>query len=289
MSSRQSVSGGFRPALPWHWRRATPFFSPGDHSNSGAQSTASPIRTPLMPPGTPNNRRTGRLGSIEFNPDQLSPASTLRHTPAAFETVISSAFTGETAKSDSGAPRIELPLYAVRLTHAVPLSSERNAFLAKLYNLEPDDLTRAPGSGLFNAAGSLSAGGKTEPSAAGFQVSKSEVRNVRPVCVFAYRVPPSAEYHTRSTGPVAADGSASSIAEFPICRHPASTCAHADVAAVASDSIPTIPRTVALRHIGRVYYILSARTISILLSESIDLFLTELLRPSFCFAILVLD
>src|SRR5258708_24028053 len=213
-----------------------------------------------MPDGSPAKRRTGRFGSDELRPDQDSPPSTDRHTPAALATEISSALAGETARSDNDAPRIELPLYAVRLAQWAAPSSDRKALRAKLYTRAPCRRIRAPGSGLFGAWPSIAGDGAFGESRTAFQVSKSTVSKVRPDRVRAYSVAPSLEYQTRSTGPVAADGSASSIALLPMCRQ--SNCQSnrgPEVGVCASASSPaeaaarTAERTVTLRHICRVY------------------------------------
>src|SRR5581483_5250142 len=191
-------------------------FSPGAHSNSGVPFMANAIRTPRVPPGMPKILRTGRLGSDVFRPDQVRPASVDRQTPAAFATVISSGLTGETAKSEMGDPRIDAPWYAVRLSQLSPPSSDRNAFRANAYKCVPLTRKRAPASGLFGAASLFETGGTTVVSGAGFQVSRSTLSKMRPLCARANNLAPSEEYQTRSTGPVAADGRPSSMALLPM-------------------------------------------------------------------------
>jgi hypothetical protein len=66
-----------------------------------------------------------------------------------------------------------------------------------------------------------------------------------------------AGYQTRLTGPVVTDGSDSSIAEFPMCRQSRLTgCALAAQVDATSNAAALPIRTVALRHIRRVYCIL---------------------------------
>jgi hypothetical protein len=82
--------------------------------------------------------------------------------------------------------------------------------------------------------------------------------NTRPDVVFANKVDPSVEYQTRSTGPVAADGSAVSwIAEFPTCRQLTpvpwpQTGADASARAThgkSAEALDSTARIVVLRHI----------------------------------------
>src|SRR5580704_13738213 len=79
---------------------------------------------------------------------------------------------------------------------------------------------------------------------------------MRPDAVLAYKVDPSAAYQTRSTAPVASDGRARSIAEFPTRRQV--PCPHTHQGNAAARHATETARTVALRHIERVYCILSA-------------------------------
>src|SRR5437773_1343469 len=68
---------------------------------------------------------------------------------------------------------------------------------------------------------------------------------------------PSWEYQTRSTGPVVTAGIDCSMAEFPMCRQSRLTgCDWAPNAATTSSAAAFTSRTVASRHIGRVYCIL---------------------------------
>ncbi len=68
---------------------------------------------------------------------------------------------------------------------------------------------------------------------------------------------PSWEYQTRLTGPVATEGMDSSMAEFPMCRQSRLTgCALAAQVDATSSTAALPNRTVALRHIRRVYCIL---------------------------------
>src|SRR5579872_3594699 len=143
------------------------------------------MRRPVIPTGRAYRCRTGRFGRVVFSPDQVTPASTERHTPAAFATVISSWFEGETARSESDAPRIDAPLKAVRLVQFAPPSSDRKAFRAKLYIRAPISRARAPGSGLLATCPSTAGGGAAGESGTGFQVSKSVVWKVLPECVRA--------------------------------------------------------------------------------------------------------
>src|SRR5262249_45054682 len=72
------------------------------------------------------------------------------------------------------------------------------------------------------------------------------------------RADPSAEYQTRSTGPVASEGEGRSMAEFPMCRQSRRDWAQAPgIARIATAAVirPTNLRNVALRHMGRVYCI----------------------------------
>src|SRR5205085_259569 len=81
--------------------------------------------------------------------------------------------------------------------------------------------------------------------------SKSRVRKTRPEAVLANSVSPSGEYHTRSTGPVPADGKAPSIAEFPMCLQGvawAHRAAETQRGKIAKRTQPTT-RNVTLRHI----------------------------------------
>src|SRR5258708_3276070 len=101
--------------------------------------------------------------------------SRARHAPAALATAISSSFDGETAISDNDAPRIDAPLYDVRLTQLIPPSSERKALRAKLYIRAPIARARAPVSGLFGAWASTLGGGALAAPGTVFHVSKSAV------------------------------------------------------------------------------------------------------------------
>ena len=124
----------------------------------------------------------------------------------------------------------------------------------------------APASGIPAAVGSCSAGGLTFGSVINRHCSKSLVSKTRPDVVFANKLEPSVEYQTRSTAPVAKDGSGSSIAEFPTCRQPTPPVCpetwpqtHQGTATrQAGKTAIDTARTVVLRHIDRVYCILSA-------------------------------
>jgi hypothetical protein len=82
--------------------------------------------------------------------------------------------------------------------------------------------------------------------AAGCQVSKSWVAKILPAGVRSNNWEPSAEYHTRSTGPEAKPARERSIKALPIWRHGPAVCPKrlADRATVAART-----RTVALLYI----------------------------------------
>src|SRR5271168_3348679 len=103
-------------------------------------------------------------------------------------------------------------------------------------------LSRAPGSGReVPAVERSAAGGAVDVEA--FQVSKSWVSKVFPENVVAYRVPPSGEYQTRSTGPPASPAREKSTRELPMGSH-AETADCAWTAAVAASArIAILPVT----------------------------------------------
>src|SRR5579859_2351744 len=75
-----------------------------------------------------------------------------------------------------------------------------------------------PGSGRLAICEASGGGGTIFASETGVHCSKSLVEKTLPDAVRAYKTKPSAEYQTRSTGPVASEGSARSMAELPMWR-----------------------------------------------------------------------
>jgi hypothetical protein len=120
-------------------------------------------------------------------------------------------------------------LYAVRLIQECPPSSERSNCHPKEYifrGFEAVETTRAPGSGSrAGVAGIRVFVSATLATAA--HVWKSAVSKTLPESVRAKSSEPSAEYHTRSTGPVAGEASISSTEELPTFRQSGRGCAAA--------------------------------------------------------------
>ena len=88
------------------------------------------------------------------------------------------------------------------------------------------ETTRAPGSGSRAAVAGIRAFVSATLAAAA-HVSKSAVSKTLPDGVRAKSSEPSAEYHTRSTGPVAGEASISSTEELPTFRQSGRVCAAA--------------------------------------------------------------
>ncbi len=92
--------------------------------------------------------------------------------------------------------------------------------------LEAVETTRAPSSG--SRAGVAGIGALVSATlAAAAHVSKSAVSKTLPDGVRAKSSEPPAEYHTRSTGPVAGEASISSTEELPTFRQSGCVCAAA--------------------------------------------------------------